>query len=229
VVPETPRFLAGALAVFEKDVRLELRTRYALGALALFVASSLVLARLALGDGPVRSDVAAAVLWLVVLFAAGVGLGRSFVLEAERGTILLLQLTVTPAAVYDGKLVFNVALMLGVNAAAGLGVLLVLAPPVHAAGLLATTLFLGAVGLAGATTLLAAVLARAAGSGPLLAVLAFPLLVPLLFSTVALTRLAFVPAADHWATATQDLLSLVGYAGLMITASVLLFEYVWRD
>jgi heme exporter protein B len=220
---------ASAWAVFLKDARLELRTRYALGALALFVAGSLVIARLALGDGPVRSDVAAAILWLIVLFAAGVGLGRSFVLEAERGTILLLQLTVTPAAVYAGKLLFNVALTLGMNAAAGLGVLVVLAPPLHAPGLFVATLLLGALGLAGATTLLAAVLARAAGSGPLLAVLAFPLLVPLLFSAVALTRLSFAPAANHWAAASQDLLALVGYAGLMITASSLLFEYVWRD
>ena len=221
--------LAGAWAVFLKDVRLELRTRYALGALALFVAASLVLVRLALGTAPVRPDVASALLWLVILFAAAVGLGRAFVLEAERGTILLLQLTVPPAAVYAGKLLYNMVLTLALNAAAGAGLVVVLAPAVHSPGLLLATLAIGAVGLAGATTLLAAVLARAAGAGPMLAVLAFPILVPLLFSGVALTRLAFSQAVDPWGAATQDLLSLVGYAGLMITASVLLFEYVWRE
>ncbi len=221
--------LAGAWAVFLKDARLELRTRYALGALALFVAASLILVRLALGTAPARPDVASALLWLVILFAAAVGLGRAFVLEAERGTILLLQLAVPPIAVYAGKLLYNVVLTLALNAAAGAGILVVLAPHVHAPGLLAATLGLGAVGLAGATTLLAAVLARAAGGGPMLAVLAFPILVPLLFSGVAITRIALSPAADPWGAATQDLLSLVGYAGVMITASVLLFEYVWRD
>jgi heme exporter protein B len=222
-------FLAGTWAVFVKDARLELRTRYALGALALFVAASLVLVRVALGTAPVRADVAAALLWLVILFAAAVGLGRAFVLEAERGTVLLLQLTLPAGAVYAGKLLFNAALTLALNAAAGLGLVVVLAPPVHAPGLLATTLALGAVGLAGGTTLLAAVLARASGAGPLLAVLAFPVLVPLLFSGVTLTRLAFSPSADPWGAATQDLLALVGYAGLTITASALLFEYVWRE
>jgi heme exporter protein B len=101
--------------------------------------------------------------------------------------------------------------------------------PVEAPGLLALTLALGALGLAGATTLLSAVLARTAGGGPLLAVLSFPVLVPLLFSVVALTRLALLPVDDPWPEATQDLTALVGYAGLTITASALLFEYVWRD
>jgi heme exporter protein B len=222
-------FLAGTWAVFVKDARLELRTRYALGALGLFVAASLLLARLALGGAPVRADVAAALLWLVILFAAAVGLGRAFVLEAERGTVLLLQLALRPSAVYAGKLLYNAALTLGLNAAAALGLVGLLAPPVHAPGLLAATLALGAVGLAGATTLLAAVLARAAGAGPLLAVLAFPVLVPLLFSGVSLTRLAFSPVADPWAAGREDLLLLVGFGGMTITASALLFEYVWRE
>ena len=45
---------------------------------------------------------------------------------------------------------------------------------------------------------------------PMLAVLAFPVLVPLLFSCVALTRLAFSPAANPWGDGLQDLVSLVG-------------------
>ncbi|MCH8031937.1 MAG: heme ABC transporter permease CcmB, partial [Bacteroidetes bacterium] len=94
--------------------------------------------------------------------------------------------------------------------------------------LLATPLVLGAIGLAGATTLLSAIIARTASSGPLLAVLSFPVLIPLLFSVVQLTQLAFEPGAT-WSAAATDLTALVGYGGLMITASVMLFEYVWRD
>ena len=83
----------------------------------MFVAASLVLARVALGTGSVRPDVAAAILWLVILFAAAVGLGRSFLIEAERGTVLLLQLSVRPAAVFAGKLCYNIALTLALKAA----------------------------------------------------------------------------------------------------------------
>ncbi len=221
-------WLHGAWAVLLKDARLELRTRFALNALGLFVAASLFLLRCALGDAAVRPDAAAALLWIVIVFAATVGLGRAFVVEEERGTVLLLQLSLRPSAVYLGKLLFNVGLTLALCAAAALLFLLLLHPPLRAPGLFALTLTLGAVGLAGATTLLSAIIARTASSGPLLAVLAFPVLIPLLFAVVRLTRLAFESGAA-WAEGQADLLSLLGYGGLTITASLLLFDYAWRD
>jgi heme exporter protein B len=224
-------WLHGALAVFLKDARLELRTRYALNALGLFVAAAVFLVRFALGDEAVSAPVAAALLWVVILFAATVGLGRVFVVEEERGTVLLLQLTLRPSAVYGGKLLFNVGLQLALNAVGALLFFVLVGPPLVAPGLLALTLGLGALGLAGATTLLSAVIARTASGGPLLAVLAFPVLLPLLFSTVRLTALAFegTRMTALWATAQTDLTALVGYTGLAVTASFLLFDYVWRD
>lgn len=224
-------WLAGAWAVFLKDARLELRTRFALNALGLFVAAAVFLLRFALGDVAVTAPVAAALLWVVILFAATVGLGRAFVAEEERGTVLLLQLTLRPSAVYGGKLLFNAALQLALNAVAALLFLVLVGPPLAAPGLLAAVLGLGALGLAGATTLLSALIARTASSGPLLAVLAFPVLIPLLFSAVRATRLAFEGGgvASAWAGAQPDLTALVGYAGLAVTASFLLFDYVWRD
>lgn len=223
-------WLAGTWAVFLKDARLELRTRFALNALGLFVVAAVFLLRVALGTETVSPPVAAALLWIVILFAATVGLGRAFVVEEERGTVLLLQLALPPSAVYGGKLLFNAVLQLGLNAVAAVLFLALAAPPLAAPALLAVALALGALGLAGATTLLSAVIARTASSGPLLAVLAFPVLLPLLFSTVRLTQLAFEgPARALWAEAQTDLTALVGYAGLAVTASFLLFDYVWRD
>src|SRR5690606_30441981 len=115
-----PMWLAGAWAVFLKDVRMELRTRFALNALGLFVVAAVFLLRFALGDVAVTAPVAAGLLWVVILFAATVGLGRAFVVEEERGTVLLLQLTLRPSAVYGGKLLFNAALQLALNAVAAL-------------------------------------------------------------------------------------------------------------
>jgi heme exporter protein B len=229
------RFLAAAWAVFQKDLQMELRRRYALNALAMFVAASLLLVVFALEGEPVSARVSAALLWIVLVFAASVGLGRAFVMEEEAGTVLLLQLHVPPGAVYTGKLVYNALLTVGLNGAAAAGFLLVTGRPVTTPLLLLATLVLGAIGLAGATTLLAAIIARTAGGGPLLAVLAFPVLVPLLFSVVRLTQRATrepvpgAPMLDPWNAAMPDLTALVGYAGLVITASALLFEYVWRD
>ncbi len=224
-------WLHGAWAVFQKDLRLELRTRYAVNALALFVLSSLLLVAFAVGTAEVGERVASALLWVVIVFAAAVGLGRAFVAEEERGTVLLLQLHLRGSMVYAGKLLFNVLLVGAMNALAAAGFVLVLGLEVEAPGLLAATLALGALGLAGATTLLSAIIARAAAGGPLLPVLAFPLLVPLLLTVVRVTQRALLlgAAAGPWAASLDDLVTLGAYAGVVITASVLLFDYVWND
>lgn len=222
-------WLAGAWAVVMNDARLELRTRVALSGLGLFVASSLVLVRVALGRGAPTVATASALLWIVVVFAAAVGLGRAFVAEEERGTALLLQLHLRPSQVYAGKLLFNVGLMGAVVGLAAFGFRVLVPVPLGSPGVLAAALGLGAVGIAGATTLLSALVARARAAGPLLPVLAFPVLVPILIPAVALTGLASGSPDGAWADARDDLVLMASYAGLLVSASFVLFEFVWRD
>ena len=220
-------WLAGAWAVFRKDLRLELRSRYALSTLLLFVVATTLVVLFGIGSTPLSGEVEATLLWVVVLFAAALGLGRAFVYEEEQGTVLLLRLHTRPSMVYAGKLLFNVLLigMLTLVAAAAFWLLLGL--EVAAPGLLLAVLVLGALGLAGATTLLAALIARTHGGGALLTVLLFPLLAPLLVSVVSASQKALL--GTTFGAAREELLTLVGFAGVTITASVLLFDYVWEE
>jgi len=222
-------WLRGFWAVFEKDIKLELRARYAINMLLLFALGALVVIAFAVGPTPLSARVQAALLWTVLLFAAAVGLGRAFISEEERGTMLLLQLNLRPGAVYAGKLLVNFVLLLALNLVAVGAFAVLLRVQVAWPGLLALTLLLGSIGLAGATTLLSALIARAAGGrGALLPVLLFPVLVPLLLSAVEATRSALL-VAEGWAAATDELLTLVGFGGAVITAAVLLFDYIWLD
>ncbi len=59
--------------------------------------------------------------------------------------------------------------------------------------------------------------------------LAFPILVPILIPAVALTELASGASAGAWAAARGDLVLMASYAGLLTSASFLLFDFVWRD
>ena len=221
-------WLAGTWAVFEKDVRLELRSRYAINMLLMFVLASLLLMLFAVGQEPISQRVQSALLWIVILFAASIGLGRSFISEEERGTVLLLQLNTMPSMVYAGKLLFNFLLVLVLNVVAVVVMIILLSIEVSSPGLLAATVLLGSLGLAGATTLLAAIIARASNRGPLLPVLLFPILVPLLMSVVTATRHALL-LGQGWGDSSDELTTLVAFAGVVITASVLLFDHVWND
>jgi heme exporter protein B len=221
-------WIHGTWAVLEKDLRLEMRSRYAVNMLLMFVLSSLLLVAFAVGQDEISPRLRAALLWIVILFSASIGLGRAFVAEEERGTVLLLRLNVRGSMVYAGKLAFNFLLLLAVDIVATAVVALVLDLDVAVPGLLAAVLALGSLGLAGATTLLAAIIARASNRGPLLPVLLFPILVPLLLSVVSGTREALEGGAG-WASAGDELATLAGFAGVIITTAVLLFDFVWDD
>ncbi len=221
-------WLHGAWAVFAKDVRLEFRNKYAINALLMFVLASMPLVLFAMGQENIGIREQSALLWLIILFAGAVGLGRAFISEEERGTVLILQLNTRPSMVYAGKLLFNFLLIFSVNVVALVAFIIFLQLAVEIWGLLLLTLALGAIGLAGATTLLAALIARSSNQGAVLPVLLFPLLIPLLISVVHATQSALI---EHlgWDAAINDLMVLIGFAGVTITASVLLFDYVWND
>jgi heme exporter protein B len=220
-------WLAGTWAVFRKDLRIELRNRYGINTLLLFVLGTLLLILFAVGPQPLSARVQSALLWIVMLFAASLGLGRSFVAEAEGGTVLLLRLNTRPSMVFVGKLLFNMLLVGGLTLFATSAFLFLLDISVRTPGLLAAALGLGTIGLAVATTLLAALVARAARRGPLLPVLLLPLLVPLLVSGTSATRKAFV--GRSWLQAQDELLTLLGFAGATLSAAVILFDYLWEE
>ena len=220
-------WLAGTWAVFRKDLRIELRNRYGINTLLLFVLGTLLLVLFAVGPQPLSARVQSALLWIVMLFAASLGLGRSFVAEAEGGTVLLLRLNTRPSMVFVGKLLFNMLLVGGLTLFATGAFLFLLDISVRTPGLLAAALGLGTIGLAVATTLLAALVARAARRGPLLPVLLLPLLVPLLVSGTSATRKALV--GRSWLQAQDELLTLLGFAGATLSAAVILFDYLWEE
>lgn len=223
-------WLICAWTIFRKDLQVELRTRYALGAVLLFAITTLIAVSAALGAASVKSDVKAALLWIVLLFAALSGLARVFVREEEAGTAPLLRLSAPATAVYAGKWLFNIALVFAVEAVSVPLFLIVLPPAVVNFGLLIGVLFLGGIGLAGASTFVAALIAQASsGKSALFFIVAFPVLLPLLLIAVQGTIGAFDGVAVHHAQSRSDLGLLTTYGLVMTTASFLLFEYIWHD
>src|SRR5437588_11348257 len=105
---ETP---LSAWAIFTKDVRAEVRNRAAFSAILLFAITSLVVVAFAVRIGVLSPSVKAALLWVVLFFAAFSGLAHVFVHEEDASTSIALRLTASPLAVYYGKLLFNLALL----------------------------------------------------------------------------------------------------------------------
>ena len=227
--PDNSKLIGAAWAVFRKDVRAELRTRYALNAVALFAVSTVV--ALSLGLGPLTRSadlplIHAALLWIAILFAAFTGLARAFVQEEEARTAAALRLAAPPVAVYLGKLLFNLALLLLLDLLTAVLFAVLLRVQIGNLGMFAALLLAGSLGLVAATTLIAAIIARASVKGALFAVLSFPLLAPLLIVAIKGTALALEGAP--WARGLAPLQVLLAYTVALFVASLFLFGPVWE-
>lgn len=222
------RWCRSVWAIFLKDLHSELRTRYAVSALIMFVVTTIAIIMFSLGQEAAPPEVLSGMLWVVIFFGAMSGLSRTFVMEEERGTAMTLQLMAPPSAVYFGKLLFNLVLVLALNVFTVLLYLfLINGFVVRSADILVLTILFGSVGFASAATVIAAIIARANTKGTLYPVLSFPILLPLLITVIDATRSAADGAALQ--EAGGDFQFLISYIVVLTTLSYLLFEYIWKD
>jgi len=216
------------VAIFLKDWKSELRTRYAISALVMFVVTTISIILFALGSEGASVSALSGMLWVAVFFAAMSGLSRTFVAEEERGTSMTLQLVASPTAVLFGKLMFNLVLVVCLNAFVVLLYSAFISEfVIRTYSIFVVTVLLGSIGFAAAATIIAAIIARANTKGTLYPVLAFPILLPLLLTVINGTRLATEGAFFEEALGEFNI--LVSYIVAVVAVSYILFDYIWKD
>ncbi len=216
-----------SLAVFAKDVRLELRSRYALNAILMFGITTLAVVSFSLGQANLPPNLLSALFWIVMFFSASSGLAQVFIREEETGTALALKLAAPSDPVFVGKLLFNFCLLSLMTVIITPLFFIFTDAPTDNWPAFAVVLILGVIGLCGATTLVAAIIAKAAVKGALFAVLSFPVLVPLLLTVVKGTQKVF--DGRGIGGILTELQFLIAFAVVMIVGSVLLFKFVWQE
>jgi heme exporter protein B len=222
------RSLQALVAVTMKDLRSEVRTRYGLTAIGLFVVTSVSLVAFASADEVMPRPIAAGVLWVVMFFTAMTGLGRGFVSEEERGTQLYLRLSAHPSAVYWGKLLGNVLVSTVANLAVTvLFLTFMTGVSVGSPGLLLLVVTMGSVGMASVVTITSAIVAKAGSRNALLPILSFPVLLPLVLPGIGATLAAF--AGLSFADVTSDLVLMISHAGIITIVASLVFPVVWCE
>jgi len=214
-------------AVFKKDLAIELRTKYALNTILAFTASSLLLILFTLRAQQLDPTPKSGLIWIIILFAAMTGMARTFIQETEQKTWDLLRLHATATDVFTGKLFFNFIFLLVLNTITFLFYLILMNLNIIDLRYFLMALLFGALGLSSVTTMASAMISQADRKGAVFSVLCIPLLVPLLLILTRVTRIALVEGAES--AVTNDIIALVGYCGVTVTAGILLFEYIWND
>lgn len=215
-------------SLFLKDFKSELRTRYAINALAMFIIVAISVILFSVGQEKISKNLTAGLFWVVIFFTSMSGLSRAFVSEEERGTSLALQLIAAPSTVFTGKLIFNIILVFAMNTVIALLYSAIFeAFVIKNFVLFLASFVLGNIGLAVSSTIIAAIIAKAGAKGTLYPVLSFPILLPLILTSVQLTLFAF--NGTSFERAKFELAIVVSYDVIMLTASYMLFDFIWKE
>jgi heme exporter protein CcmB len=220
-----------AWLILRKDLTVEVRSReIAYTTLFFAVSCVLVFAFALVREGRAPEDGAAGILWIAVMFAGNLALGRTFERERQSETLRALLLGPAPRpAVYVGKLLGILALLAGaelllVPLVALLFQARLLAHPFWLMAILAT----GTIGFAAVGTLFAAMLIRARSRDVLLPVLLYPITVPVIIAGVRGTAALLQPDVD-FGVMRFWLALLVCFDVVFVTLALWTFEPVMTD
>lgn len=216
--------LRQTLDLLWRDWVLEWRTRYAISGIVLYVLATVVLVYSALID--IRPQVWNALFWVIVLFAAVSAIVKSFVQESQARQLYYYSL-VHPLALLAAKMVYNSVLLFVLSLLSWLLLALLTGNPVKDTGLFVLAVFLGSMGLAIAFTFVSAISAKAQNSATLMAVLGFPVIIPILLILVKIGANALRLMQD---TAIMgDILILIAINLVLLSVALLLYPFLWRD
>ena len=177
------RAVVGAL--IRKDLRLELRTRESVPAMALFSLSTFVLFHFGLDARSLEGDLAAGVFWVTMLFAAVLAVNRQFVADREEGGFdgfLLAPVERTALFIAKAAVLFGFLLALQVVAVPAFAILLL--EPSLGPGLLELIglLLLADAGIAVVGTLVGALAVQTRAREVIVPLLALPLMIPIVIA-----------------------------------------------
>jgi heme exporter protein CcmB len=220
-----------AWLILRKDLTVEVRSREIAYTTMFFAVSCVLVFAFALvREGRAPEDGAAGILWIAVMFAGNLALGRTFERERQSETLRALLLGPSPRpAVYVGKLLGILALLFAselllVPLVALLFQARLLAHPFWLAAILAT----GTTGFAAVGTLFAAMLVRARSRDVLLPVLLYPITVPVIIAGVRGTATLLQPELDAGIIRFWFAL-LVTFDVVFVTLALWTFETVMTD
>jgi len=212
-------------SLFSKEIRMEWRRRYALGGVLLYVFSTVFVIYIIIGEktGPV---VWASLFWIIVLFASVNAIAKSFVQESQQRQLYYYTLA-SPSAVILSKMIYNSLLLLLISGLSYAAFSLIMSSPIKNTGLFLLILIMGSIAFAITFTFIAAISSKARQSATLMAILSFPIIIPILMTLMRLTKIAL--QLMHDTEYYRDIFILVGIDMILLSLVFVLFPYLWRD
>ncbi len=207
-----------------KDLRLEWRQKYAISGILLYVLSTVFVIYIATGE--TTPEVWNSLFWIVSLFASVNAIVKSFVQE-NSARALYYYVLFNPIAVILSKIIYNFLLLLLLVTVAYGAFIFFIGNPIFQFDLFFTAILLGSLGLSISLTFISAIASKANNAASLMAILAFPVIIPILLSVVQLASHALQEVT--MANTNSSIGNLIAIDLVLLAVAMPLFPYLWRD
>lgn len=218
------KLLSQVKTLIYKDILLEWRSKYAINSILLYVVSTVFVCYQSFKS--VDTVVWNTLYWIILLFAAINAISRCFV--QETGTRQLYYYSIiNPRAIILAKIIYNALVMVLLSGTAFTLYSLIFKNQAANLPVYLLAILLGSISFATVFTMVAGISAKAGNNSTIMAILSFPVVIPLLIVLIKLSQRAVIGGSltESWG----DISVLVAINLVTVAVSLLLFPYLWRD
>ncbi|RCH56175.1 ABC transporter permease [Mucilaginibacter hurinus] len=220
------------LSLLKKEILLEWRSKYAFNGVLLYVVSTVFICYISfnLNGGftgstgyPVMWNV---LFWIIMLFASVNAIAKSFMQESKNRLLYYYSIA-SPQAVILSKTIYNVLLMSLLSILAILIYALFFKNTVGDPLIYFAAVIMGSISFSTVFTMISAIASKAGNNGTLMAILSFPVIIPVILILIRFSKNA-MDGLDR-SLNYGHIGVLFAINAIVIAASLILFPYLWRD
>ncbi len=206
------------------EARIELRERYALSGIILYVLSSSFIVFSIWKQLPPKEW--GLTFWVIFLFCSLMAVLKTFGKESE-GRHFYYYTLYHPLELFLAKVIYNLLLLIFIFLVLWLALYVMAGDHIIRVGWFLITGLLASIGLSFLLTLISSIAIKTQQNASLTAVMALPLMIPLLINLLRLTAYALgtTPDENPW----NEMMLLSSIISLVAGMSLWLFPYLWRS
>lgn len=218
--------------LLKKEILLEWRSKYAFNGVLLYVVSTVFVCYISFHLSPGFSGSAGypivwnILFWIIILFASVNAIAKSFIQE-NKGRLLYYYTIASPQAIILSKTIYNILLMSLLSILALIVYLLFFPNTIGDPLFYFLAVLLGSISFSTVFTMISAIASKAGNNGTLMAILSFPVIIPVILLLIRISKSAMDGVERSLLYGNIGILFAINV--IVIATSLLLFPYLWQD
>jgi heme exporter protein B len=164
--------------------------------------------------------------WIIMLFASVNAIAKSFMQESK-SRLLYYYSIASPQAIILSKTIYNILLMTLISFLALLVYQVFFTNKLGDLWFYLLAVLMGSISFSTVFTMISAIASKAGNNGTLMAILSFPVIIPVILILIRLSKRAM--DGIERSLSYGDIGVLFAINAIVITTALLLFPYLWRD